>query len=115
MTTMEAIAAICADRRAAGRIPVLATDGEVGGITGMSRPETGREMDRLAAAGKVVTGRTVSGRYAFPAETIELDLKTFRILQSRGHCNQDSPFHKEILSLVNNNMTAIRKLCATNK
>ena len=50
-----------------------------------------------------------------PVETIELDLKTFRILQSRGHCNQDSPFHKEILSLVNNNMTAIRKLCATNK
>lgn len=69
MTTMEAIAAICADRRAAGRIPVLATDGEVSGITGMSRPETEREMDRLAAAGKVVTGRTVSGRYAFPAET----------------------------------------------
>ena len=69
MTTMEAIAAICADRRAAGRIPVLATDGEVSGITGMSRPETGREMDRLAAAGKVVTGRTVSGRYAFPVET----------------------------------------------
>ena len=50
-----------------------------------------------------------------PVETIEVDLKTFRILQSRGHCNQDSPFHKEILSLVNNNMTAIRKLCATNK
>lgn len=50
-----------------------------------------------------------------PVETIELDLKSFRILQSRGHCNQDSPFHKEILSLVNNNMTAIKKLCATNK
>lgn len=50
-----------------------------------------------------------------PVETIELDLKTFRILQSRGNCNQDSPFHDEILSLVDSNMTAIRKLCATNK
>jgi hypothetical protein len=46
-----------------------------------------------------------------PVETIELDLKSFRILQSRGHCNQDSPFHDEILSLVNNNIPAIRKLC----
>ena len=48
-----------------------------------------------------------------PVETIELDLKSFRILQSRGHCNQDSPFHGEILSLVNSNIPAIRKICAT--
>lgn len=48
-----------------------------------------------------------------PVETIELDLKSFRILQSRGHCNQDSPFHDEILSLVNNNIPAIRKICVT--
>ena len=46
-----------------------------------------------------------------PVETIELDLKSFRILQSRGNCNHDSPFHDEILSLVNNNISAIRKLC----
>ena len=48
-----------------------------------------------------------------PVETIELDLKSFRILQSRGNCNLDSPFHDEILSLVNNNIPAIRKICAT--
>lgn len=48
-----------------------------------------------------------------PVETIELDLKSFRVLQSRGNCNQSSPFHDEILSLVNNNIPAIRKLCAT--
>ena len=46
-----------------------------------------------------------------PVETIELDLKTFRILQSRGHCNHDSPFHGEILSLLESNMQEIRKLC----
>ena len=46
-----------------------------------------------------------------PVETIELSLKTFEILQSRGNCNHDSPFHDEILSLVNNNIPAIRKLC----
>ena len=46
-----------------------------------------------------------------PVETIELDLKSFRILQSRGHCNQDSPFHSEILSLMESNMQEVRKLC----
>lgn len=46
-----------------------------------------------------------------PVETIEVDLKSFRILQSRGNCNQDSPFHSEILSLLENNIQEIRK-CA---
>ena len=46
-----------------------------------------------------------------PVETIELDLKSFRILQSRGNCNQDSPFHGEILSLLESNMQEIRKIC----
>ena len=46
-----------------------------------------------------------------PVETIELDLKSFRILQSRGHCNQDSPFHSEILSLMESNMQEVKRLC----
>lgn len=46
-----------------------------------------------------------------PVETIELSLKTFEILQSRGNCNMSSPFHDEILSLVNNNIPTIRELC----
>ena len=50
-----------------------------------------------------------------PVETIEIDLKSFRILQSRGNFNQDSPFHEEILSLVNDNMGEIRKICSNTK
>lgn len=46
-----------------------------------------------------------------PVETIELDLRSFQILQSRGHCNQDSPFHSEILSLMESNIQEVRKLC----
>ena len=46
-----------------------------------------------------------------PVETIELSLKTFKVLQSRGKCNMSSPFHDEILSLVNNSIPVIRKLC----
>ena len=48
-----------------------------------------------------------------PVETIELDLKSFRILQSRGHCNQDSPYHKEILSLLEDNIGQVRKIALT--
>ena len=46
-----------------------------------------------------------------PVETIELDLKSFQILQSRGSCNHDSPFHSEILSLIESNIQEVRKLC----
>lgn len=46
-------------------------------------------------------------------ETIELDLRTFKVVQSRGHCNNDSPYHKEIISLVENNVQAFRK-CVNN-
>ena len=44
-------------------------------------------------------------------ETIEVSLDDFRILQSRGKCNQDSPFHTEIVNLVNDNMCEIKKIC----
>lgn len=46
-----------------------------------------------------------------PVETIEVSLDDFRILQSRGRCNQDSPFHTEIVNLVNDNMCEIKKIC----
>lgn len=42
-------------------------------------------------------------------ETIEVDLKKYRLIQSRGVCNENSPYHNEIVSLVNNNMNKIRK------
>lgn len=48
-------------------------------------------------------------------ETIELSLKSLKVIQSRGTCNQNSPFYDEILSLVNSNMPAIRKIVKNEK
>lgn len=43
------------------------------------------------------------------AETIEVDLKRYQLVQSRGVCNQNSEYHDEIVNLVNKNMNVIRK------
>ena len=42
-------------------------------------------------------------------ETIEVNLKTYRIIQSRGYKNNDTPKHNEIVDLVTKNMNLIRK------
>jgi hypothetical protein len=42
-------------------------------------------------------------------ETIEVDLKRYQLVQSRGVCNQNSEYHDEIVNLVNENMNVIRK------
>lgn len=42
-------------------------------------------------------------------ETIEVDLKRYQLVQSRGVCNQNSKYHNEIVSLVNKNMNIIKK------
>ncbi len=42
-------------------------------------------------------------------ETVELSLKTFKVLQSRGVCNQLSPHHNRIVSLVESNASLFRK------
>lgn len=42
-------------------------------------------------------------------ETVEVDLRSFRIVQSRGYCNHDSPFHSEIMDLVQKNIPLIRE------
>ena len=42
-------------------------------------------------------------------ETIEVDLKRYELVQSRGVCNQNSKHHDEIVNLVNKNMNVIRK------
>ena len=42
-------------------------------------------------------------------ETIELDTKTWRILQCRGRFNKESAHHKEMLSLMERNMDKLRK------
>lgn len=44
-------------------------------------------------------------------ETIEVNLKTYKIVQSRGVCNKNSDYHNQIVDLVNKNMNLIRR-CA---
>jgi len=43
-------------------------------------------------------------------ETIEVDLRTFKVVQSRGLQNTSSPYHDEIVELVSNNIDKIRKV-----
>lgn len=43
-------------------------------------------------------------------ETIEVNLRTFRVEQSRGVCNKVSPQHAAIVALVQQNMCKIREL-----
>ena len=42
-------------------------------------------------------------------ETIEVSLATLQVIQSRGVCNQNSPYHEQIVSLVNDNQQLIRQ------
>lgn len=42
-------------------------------------------------------------------ETVEVNLTTFEILQSRGVCNKTTPQHDEIVELVESNMWQIRE------
>ena len=42
-------------------------------------------------------------------ETIELNLKTFKVVQSRGVCNSNTPQHDEIINLINSNIGLIRR------
>lgn len=42
-------------------------------------------------------------------ETIEVNLKTFKIIQSRAVCNGTSDYHDRIIELVNRNMGLIRR------
>lgn len=44
-------------------------------------------------------------------ETIEVNLETFQVVQSRGVCNKNSCYHDRILKLMEENMHLIRK-CA---
>ena len=42
-------------------------------------------------------------------ETVEVSLKTFKIVQSRSVCNGTSDYHDRIVNLVNCNMWMIRR------
>ncbi|MDE6072855.1 MAG: PcfJ domain-containing protein, partial [Muribaculaceae bacterium] len=41
-------------------------------------------------------------------ETVELSLRTFKVLQSRGRFNKTTPFHDRIVSLVESNAPLFR-------
>ena len=45
-----------------------------------------------------------------PAETVEVSLTDFRILQARGAENKDTKYHREIIDLVNKNMHRIKRV-----
>lgn len=45
-------------------------------------------------------------------ETVEVDLGTFKVVQSRAVCNGVSPYHDRILELVNDNIHLIQKASA---
>ena len=42
-------------------------------------------------------------------ETVEVDLKKFCVVQSRGVCNQNTEYHDRIINLVNSHMNLIRQ------
>lgn len=43
-------------------------------------------------------------------ETVEVNLSTFTIVQSRGVNNSSTPYHQEIIDLINRNMNQIKQL-----
>lgn len=45
-------------------------------------------------------------------ETIEISLKTLKVIQSRGLCNRNTEYHDRIIDLVNRNMNQISKRIA---
>lgn len=46
-------------------------------------------------------------------ETIEVNLNTFKIVQSRGTCNEDSKYHNQIIHIVEKNMAEIIRRAAS--
>ena len=42
-------------------------------------------------------------------ETVEVSLSKFKVLQSRGVCNQNTEYHNRILQLVKKNIPQIRR------
>ena len=54
----------------------------------------------------LILSATIEGKRI---ETIEVSLDTLQVIQSRGVCNQNSPYHEQIVSLVNANHQLIRQ------
>ena len=54
----------------------------------------------------LILSATIDGKRI---ETIEVSLKTFEVVQSRGVCNGNTEYHDRIIKLVNDNISLIRK------
>lgn len=54
----------------------------------------------------LILSATIDGKRI---ETIEVSLKTFEVVQSRGVCNSNTEYHDRIINLVNKNTRLIRK------
>lgn len=60
-----------------------------------------KKKDSLILSAKERTGQRL--------ETVEVSLRTFTVLQSRAKCNEVSPQHEHIITLVERNMAKIRQ------
>lgn len=54
----------------------------------------------------LILSATIEGKRI---ETIEVNLDTLQVMQSRGVCNQNTEYHEQIISLVNANRKLIRQ------
>ncbi|NDV84207.1 hypothetical protein D0T87_19780 [Bacteroides sp. 51] len=57
----------------------------------------------------MILSATINGKRI---ETIEVSLKTFQVVQSRGACNSNTEYHERIINLVNKNINLIQKRIA---
>ena len=78
--------------------------------------EEGRAMHHCVFDGSyflrpesLVLSATIDGNRV---ETVEISLKTFKVVQSRGVCNQNTEHHDRIVKLVKKNMKQIRSRMA---
>lgn len=73
--------------------------------------EEGRQMHHCVGGyhnreNSLILSATIDGKRI---ETIEVSLKTFEVVQSRGVCNSNTEYHDRIISLVNDNIHLIRQ------
>lgn len=78
--------------------------------------EEGRAMHHCVFNGEyylkensLILSATIDGKRI---ETIEISLKTLKVVQSRGVCNKNTEYHDQIINLVNKNRRLIRKRMA---
>ena len=93
---------------------MLITDGEIC-ISVIPTPkamvEEGQAMHHCVGGyvnkwGSLILSAKIDGERI---ETIEVDLQSFYVVQSRGVCNEHTDFHERILELMKNNMNEIKR------